>query len=246
MDAQVFERRTSVLVLTGEPGLVRLTRSILEPDRRVIAGGPFDANALAGPGQADVVVVDLHAIDRDALAAAQRAYPGAAVIALCAEPREADCIAALEMGADYLPRPFSATDLAARVRVAELKRFAATGRPRFYRNGPLAFDLFSGKLSIDGEAVQLAPSELVLLAHLAGRAGAVVAHERLITEAGLAGLTHGRPALRSCVMHLRRKIEPDPLHPEILLAEIGVGYRLASPTADPSRRPRDCLPNDPQ
>src|SRR5208283_4162792 len=204
--------------------------SILEPDRRVIAAGPFGANPATGTPHADVVVVDLHAIDRDALAAAQRAHPGAAVIALCAEPREADCIAALEMGADYLPRPFSAADLAARVRVAELKRFAATGRPRFYRNGPLAFDLFSGRLSIDGEVVGLAPSELALFAHLAGRAGVVVAYERLLEEAGLAGSPRGRPALRSCVLRIRRKIEREPLRPEILLAEIGVGYRLAPPT----------------
>jgi hypothetical protein len=49
----------------------------------------------------------------------------------------------------------------------------------------------------------------------------------------------------SWVLSLRRKIEREPLNPEILLAEIGVGYRIAPPTNGPVRRPRDGLPDDP-
>lgn len=237
MDARVSERRTRVLVLTCEPALVRLARSILEPQRKVRAGAPVGAKSQAAAEAADIVVVDVDAVYPDAILAVQSGYPDAALIALCPERRETDCIAALDVDADYLSRPFSPYDLAARVRVAELKRFAATGRPRFYRNGALAFDLFSGKLSIEGRAVALAPSELALLAHLACRAGVVVAYERLLEEAGLVGSPRGRPALRSCVLRLRRKIEREPLNPEILLAEIGVGYRLAPPTIEPSRRP---------
>ncbi|WP_113890483.1 winged helix-turn-helix domain-containing protein [Roseiarcus fermentans] len=246
MGARVPGRCTTVLVLTGEPALVRLARSILEPDRIVSGSAPFGPESLAVAGAADIVVIDLEAVDQDAILAVRRAYFDAALIVLSPERGETACIAALEMGADYLPRPFSPTDLAVRVRVAELRRFAATGRPRFYHNGALAFDLFSGKLSIDGQTVALAPSELAVLAHLAGKAGGVVGYERLLGDAESAGSPRGRAALRSCVMHLRHKIERDPLHPEILLAEIGVGYRLAPPTAGPMRRPRDCLPKDPE
>ncbi len=218
----------TVTVMTSEVALVRLIGSILEPWRRVRARGAPGAGEPMPKG-AHVVVMDLDGVDSTTIGAARDAYPGAALIVLSAERRETDCIAALDMGADYLARPFSPADLAARVRVAELQLFAAKGLPRFYRNGAIAFDLFSARLSIEGRDVALARSERDLLAHLAERAGIVVPYERLLDEAGLAGLRRGRPALRSCVMRLRRKIEREPLRPEILLAEIGVGYRLAPP-----------------
>lgn len=246
MDAYVPGRRTTVLVLTDEPALERLARSILAPDRSVRAGDRVRGPSPPASESADVVVIELDAVDREAIRAVQGACPGAALIALLPKRSETDCIAALELGVDYLSRPFRPTDLAARVRVAELRLFAATGRPRFYRNGSLAFDLFSGRLSIDGRAVTLALSEAVLLSRLAERAGVIVSYERLLDEAGLARSRHGRPALRSCVMRLRRKIERDPLRPEVLLAEIGVGYRLAAPTAVCLPRPGDVLSQGPK
>lgn len=244
MDARVYGRRTTVLMLMDDTALVRLARSILEPGRKVSGRAPLGPELLPAARTADVVVIELNAVDPDTLAAVRSAHPDAALIVLSPERRETDCIAALDMGADYLPRPFSPCDLAARVRVAELRRFAATGRPRVYRHGALTFDLFTGKLSINDRVVELAPSERALFALLAARAGVVVAFESLLDEAGLAGSRHGRSALRGCVLRLRRKIERKPLHPEILLAEIGVGYRLAPPTSGPVRRPRDSLPDD--
>jgi len=156
------------------------------------------------------------------------AYPSAQIIALCREYREADCIAVLEMGVDYLPRPFRAHDLAARVHVAELRRFNATGRRRFYRKGALVFDLFNRRLAIEGRPIALSRSELAVLTLLASQAGAVATYERLLAELELVGAENGRQALRSCVFRLRRKIEREALRPEILLSEAGVGYRLAA------------------
>ena len=62
------------------------------------------------------------------------------MIAISRDYREADCIAILELDVDYLPRPFSAQDLTARVRVAKLRRFKAAGHKRFYRRGSLVVD----------------------------------------------------------------------------------------------------------
>ena len=246
MDARVSERRTVVAMLTSEAALVRFARAVLEPERKVLWGASVAADQASACDRADVVVAEFDAVDRDAFAAVGRAYPGAAMIALCPARREADCIAALDLDVDYLARPFSAVDLAARVRVAERKRFAATGLPRFYRHGPLAFDLMRRTLSIDGRAVTLAPSERDLFADLASRAGVVVAYDRLLRNVRFAGASRGRPALRSCVLRLRRKIEREPIRPEILLSEPGVGYRLAPPIEISSRRPRDAVPDEPK
>jgi two-component system KDP operon response regulator KdpE len=219
-----------VLMLTSDSGLVRLARSILEPDFKVSAVDFFGASSTdLLPAAADVVVAQLDGFDPDTLAAVRRTWSGAALIAVSQGRRELDCIAALDMDVDYLAQPFSRIDLAARVRVAERRRFAATGQLRYYRNGPLVFDLVRRKLSIAGRPLALAPGEQTLLARLAAPPGVVVGYAELLSHGGTADVVRGMSALRSCVLRLRRKIEREPLHPEILLAEIGVGYRLAPP-----------------
>jgi DNA-binding response OmpR family regulator len=72
----------------------------------------------------------------------------------------------------------------------------------------------------------------------------VADYNRLLAELGLGGSERTRQALRSCVFRLRRKIERDSLHREILLAEAGVGYRVTAPTEEPPYRARDSLPID--
>ena len=62
---------------------------------------------------------------------------------------------------------------------------------------------------------------------LASQAGTVVIYDRLLAELGLIGAENSRQALRTCVLHLRRKIERES-RPEILLSEAGFGYRLAA------------------
>jgi two-component system, OmpR family, KDP operon response regulator KdpE len=239
MGTRATGRRTNVLVLTPEVGLVRLTRSILKPGYEV-AG----ANMATGADCPDIVFVDTQTVDLDVLSRAKQAYPKAQVIALCREYREADCVAVLEMDVDYLQRPFRARDLAARVRVAELQRFNTTVRRRYYRKGALIFDLFDRKLAIEGRPIALAPSELTVLTLLASRAGAIATYDQLLAESGLVCSESKRHALHRCVYGLRRKIERDPLHPEILLTEPGVGYRLAASVEERRLGKTDQSPGD--
>jgi two-component system KDP operon response regulator KdpE len=244
MGTRISWRSTTVLVLTSDAGLIRLARSILKPAYRVIGRASLDANADIRAEQADVIIIDAESVDHDVISSARRACPNARVIALCREFREADCVAILDADADYLARPFRTHDLAARVRVAELRRFTVTGRPRAYHKGQLAFDLFNRSLLIDGRQVRLGQSELAILMLLAGQPGVVAGHKRLLAELGLDASQGSRRILRSCVFRLRRKIERDLLHPEILLAESGVGYRLAVSSEEPPQRARASLPKD--
>jgi two-component system KDP operon response regulator KdpE len=242
--ARTSRRGTTVLILTSDAGLVRLARSILEPTCTVIGRTPLSANADGSVERTDIVIIDAESVDHGLISMTRRACPEAQVIAMCREFREADCVAILEADGDYLARPFRPYDLVARVRVAALRRFNATGRPRTYRRGRLAFDLFDLRLTIDDQRVDLAPSELALLSLLAGQPGVVADHKQLLGELGLDVSDDGRRALRSRVFQLRRKIERDSLHPEILLAEPGVGYRLAISSEGSSHRDRDSLPPD--
>ena len=157
MDTSVSGPRTRILALTGEVELHRLLRSILEP-----SGCKLFMEALPGAGAAasepvDIVIVDLESPDLDLVSRIRRDYPGTEILAIGRAHREADCIAILEMDVDYLSRPFRAQDLAARVRVAELRRFKAAGGRRFYRRGSFVIDLFDRSVALDGEPIALAP-----------------------------------------------------------------------------------------
>jgi two-component system, OmpR family, KDP operon response regulator KdpE len=219
-------RRTRVLVITSEIELVRLVRSALEMEGCLVgatakAGGPFD-----------IVLVDLPELDLDQLRQAKRAHSDAHVIAICGGYREADCIAVLDLDADYLARPFRQRDLATRVRVAELRRFNATGRRRFYRRGSFVIDLFDHKVAIGNERIALARTHLRILTLLARRASHVATFDRILAELGRADSASERRALRSSIFRLRRRIERDPRRPNLLLTEPGVGYRLADESED--------------
>jgi two-component system KDP operon response regulator KdpE len=229
--------RTRILALTGEVQLHRLLRSLLEPNgRKVVATAvPREGPTLNDPF--DVVIVDLETFDLDVVSRAMRAYPDAQIIAISRAYREADCIAILDMGADYLPRPFRALDLSARVRAAELRRFKAKGHRRFYRRGPFVMDLFDWKVVLAGESLALAPSELGVLTLLARDAGSAVTFGRILAGLGRADSAAARRALRSCVFRLRHRIERDPRRPDLLLTEAGIGYRLAAESGDPCVSP---------
>ena len=175
----------------------------------------------------DVVIIDLEPFDLDAIARVRRTHPDAEVVAICGEYREADCIEVLQRGADYLARPFRKDDLLARLRVAELRLFNATGRPRYYRHGPLVLDLFDRKVFVDGQPIALSPPQRKVLMLLASRPGVPVSYDRILSELGATDSSTGRNVLRALVLRLRRRIERNPRHPEVLLAEVGFGYRLA-------------------
>ena len=225
--------RTRILALTGEVELHRLLRSLLEPTGcQVVASAvPRDDSATNDPF--DIVIVDLESLHLDVISRVVRAYPDAEIIAICRAYREADCIAVLDMGADFLPRPFRALDLLARVRVAELRRFKAKGYRRYYRRGPFVVDLFERTVALDGKPIALARSGLEILTLLARNAGSVVTLGQILAGLGRADSRAARRALRPFILRLRCRIERDPRRPDLLLTEVGVGYRLAAATGDP-------------
>jgi two-component system KDP operon response regulator KdpE len=179
----------------------------------------------------DVVIIDLEPFDLDAIARVRRTHTDAEVVAICGEYREADCIEVLQRGADYLARPFRKDDLLARLRVAELRLFNATHRPRYCRHGPLVLDLFDRKVFVNGQPIALSPLQMKVLMLLASRPGVPVSYDRILSELGATDSSTGRNVLRALVLRLRRRIERNPRHPEVLLAEVGFGYRLAASPA---------------
>jgi two-component system KDP operon response regulator KdpE len=238
MDAKASRLRTRVLVLTDEVQLFRLARAVLAP--RGCAVEAASPAARGGVGDYDVVILDLPRLDPSAVERRRREFPAAEILVLSGECRESDAVAVIEAGADWLVRPFRSVDLAAKVRAAQLRRLAALGAPRRYVHGELMIDLVERRVWRSGSPVAVTPSEQRLLTIVARAGGRVATIAEIVAGLRRDGSPRARQSVHALVSNLRRKIERDRAHPEILLNEARVGYRLAAETREPS--PNDVTP----
>jgi two-component system KDP operon response regulator KdpE len=235
MSVSVARPRTRILAVSDEVQLHRLLRSILEPNGCKVLAAAKSAATAPPADPPDIVILDLDRLDALLVSLVRRAFAGAEVIAVCNAYSEVDCVAILELGVDYLARPFRAQDLSARVRAAEIRHLGAKGFRRHYRFGPLAIDLIEGAAACDGRPLSLSRSELLILAALARQAGGVASFGDILSGLGRANSRRNRQALHAFVHALRGKIEPDPRRPALIVNEARVGYRLGAEPGGPGR-----------
>jgi two-component system KDP operon response regulator KdpE len=150
------------------------------------------------------------------------------VILLTAKSTEADKLRGFRLGVDdYITKPFSLAELAARVRAVLARAASQTAeKPPVHRAGPLVIDLGKREASLDERPLELTPTEFRLLAALASRPGQAVSQSELIREAWGDYREGGGSALRRYIWFLRQKIEVDPNNPQRLVTVRGYGYRL--------------------
>ncbi len=223
--------RPQILVIDDESQIHRFLSPALdaagyEPRRADSGQEGLRGIALWSP---DAVVLDLGLPDMDGkgvLARAREFYSGP-IIVLSARDKEAEKIAALDLGAnDYVEKPFGVGELLARLR-ANLRQ-----TPRAETAGPLV----TGEVKIDLERrlitradnpVRLTPKEYDVLAYLTRNVGKVTGHRDLLTAVWGKAHADDTQYLRVVIGQLRQKLEVDPAQPRLILTEPGVGYRLA-------------------
>ncbi|MGA2083775.1 MAG: response regulator transcription factor [Holophaga sp.] len=222
-----------ILVIEDEAPLRRYLRATLQAFGYAVAeaGTGTDGRDQLVRLNPAVVLLDLGLPDVDGLDLAQeiRGWSKVPIIVVSARGKEEDKIRALDLGVDdYLTKPFGSGELLARIRVA-LRHSAdvagAVTEP-VVEIGPLRMDFAAREVLVDGQPVHLSPNEYGLLAVLVRHAGKVLTHQQLLHEVW-GGMPAAQPTyLRVYMASLRKKLEPDPGRPRLLLTEPGVGYRL--------------------
>ena len=148
------------------------------------------------------------------------------VIFISGYGRDETIAQALEAGADdYIVKPFSPTELTARIRAALRRR----ADPVPFVSGDLAIDYDRRQVSVAGRAVSLTVTEYELLRVLSLGAGRVATYDALVRQVW-SGRRHADPKLvRAFVKRLRGKLGDDASRPTYIVTERGVGYRMARP-----------------
>jgi DNA-binding response OmpR family regulator len=147
---------------------------------------------------------------------------------LTARSDESDRLIGLELGADdYIVKPFSPKELVARVRAVLRRSEAATTSSDIVRAGEVILDVPRLRATVAGRAIDLTATEFQLLATLVKQPGRVFTRAQLLDAAhGIAFESYER-AIDAHIKNIRRKIEPDPRAPRLILTVYGVGYRFA-------------------
>ncbi len=221
-----------ILVVDDEPAVRRALRANLAARGYDVRAAETGEEALKDfdEGRTDLLVLDLMlpGISGIDVCQAIRAVSSVPILVLSARGEEQSKVQALDLGADdYLTKPFGIDELLARVRA--LLRRSPTGKNAIdgiLQAGPLALNTQTHQVQRDGVALELTPREFDVLAYLMVHRGRIVTHRVLLQQVWGAAYERETQYLRVFINRLRRKIEVDPAHPQYILTEPGVGYRL--------------------
>ncbi len=220
----------TLLIADDDPAIRTLLRDFFEAQGYAVvaaADGP-EALALARSAAPDLALLDVMMPGLDGLDVVRRlrAEGETPVILVTARVGETDRVVGLELGADdYVTKPFSLHELAARVR-AVLRRARGASTTGVLRAGDLALDRALHRVTVGGTAVALTPSEFAVLAALLEASGRVLSRAHLL---GVLGADDGSERTVDVhVRNLRAKVEAGPSAPRVVETVFGVGYRIAT------------------
>jgi len=221
----------TILVVDDEPIVRDVVVRYLERDgfRTLTASDGDTAQALIEEQPPCLVVLDVMLPGTDGLSLCRwiRSRSSLPVILLTARGEEADRIVGLELGADdYVTKPFSPRELAARVRTVLRRSNGSSPAPETIAFGEIELDGVSREASRAGSAVRLTAKEFELLWFLASHPRHVFSRDQLMDRVWGYEAAVDTGTVTVHVRRLREKIEPDPGRPRHLHTVWGAGYRL--------------------
>ena len=221
-----------ILVVEDDSTVRNLITTTLKSNEYRFITAPTGEAAIAAATtqQPDILFLDLGLPDMDGIAIIKRirSWSQMPIIVISARSEDADKVAALDAGADdYLAKPFSVTELLARLRVAQrrISAVASNSADSVFRNGGLTIDYGAGCVTLSGEEMKLTPTEYKLLCLLAKDAGKVLTHTYLTNKIWGSSWESDMASLRVHMATLRKKLEKDS-QTQYIQTHIGIGYRM--------------------
>jgi two-component system alkaline phosphatase synthesis response regulator PhoP len=219
-----------VLVVDDDAKTVELVKLYLDRDgyQVLTAYDGVEALRLAREGYPDLIVLDLMLPDIDGLEICRtlRRESDVPIIMLTARTTDRDKLAGLDLGADdYVTKPFSPKELAARVR-AVLRRLPGERGPDEIKIGKLSMNFATHEAWFSGRPLNLTSVEFKLLGILAKEPGRVHSRTSLIEEALGYDFEGFDRTIDVHILNLRRKVEPDPSRPRYIKTVYGIGYKF--------------------
>ena len=228
--------RGRILAVDDEPQVLWLLRNILSDQGYVLSGtgNPDDVMRLLEVEQPNLVLLDLMLPGSSGfdLMDRIREVSEVPVIFLSANDQEENVVKALSMGADdYIVKPFSSTELLARVASSFRKRRTAGGIESHQpiRLGDLTINHADRVVTVSGHPVRLSSTEYKLIYELSINAGRVMTHDQILHRVWGPGYSGDLQLLRSTMRNLRRKLGDEASEPRYIHTEPRVGYRMARP-----------------
>ena len=223
--------RTRILVVDDDPRTLHFVQDALAAAgfTPLVTGDPREVSRLIHEKNPRLVLLDLILPETDGIEL-MREVPELAdlpVVFISGYGRDETIAKALEMGAaDYIVKPFSTTELTARVKAALHRRY---GSPESFRLGDLAIRYEDRQVSVAGRPVQLTATEYKLLRALAVNAGRILTFDSLLRQVWGRTETGDRRVVHAFVKRLRHKLGDDAASPSYIFTERHVGYRIPRP-----------------
>ena len=225
-----------VLVVDDDVKTVELVRLYLNRDgyRVLTAYDGVEALRLARESRPDLIVLDLMlpGIDGLQICRTLRNESDVPIIMLTARTTDQDKLTGLDLGADdYMTKPFSPRELAARIR-AVLRRLPGERGPTEIKHGDLTVNSLKHEASLAGRPLNLTTVEFKLLGVLIKEPGRVFSRGQLIEKAFGYDFEGFDRTIDVHILNLRRKLEPEPSHPRYIKTIYGAGYKLVEVESD--------------
>ncbi len=223
-----------ILIADDEPRYLRLLEANLRTEGYEVSTAQDGMQALdifsAQP--IDLVLLDVMMPRLDGFATCQRIreFSNVPIVILTARGEEQDRVRGLDLGADdYLVKPFSATELLARVR-AVLRRAQPVGEVanqiRFFIHDDLKIDFARAEVWRQEEPVSLSATEYRLLLHFAHNIGKILTSEELLSNVWGIEYKNDKEILWVSIARLRQKLEKDAHNPKHIVTRSGLGYLM--------------------
>jgi DNA-binding response OmpR family regulator len=222
-----------ILIVDDEPRYLRLLEANLRTEGYEVSSAQDGVQALDvfSSQPIDLVLLDIMMPRMDGFSVCQRLreFSDVPIIILTAKGEEQDRVRGLDLGADdYLVKPFSATELLARVR-AVLRRSqmpTETGQTRFFTHGDLKIDYARAEVWRAEQPISLSATEYRLLLQFTHNVGNILTSEDLLTGVWGPEYKAEKEILWVSIARLRQKLEEDPHSPFHIVTRSGLGYLM--------------------